>query len=64
MSLSLKEIEVVEVLTGSYGLDYDFAKEIALITGGDMQKSKVAANSFTVSKWSRDRVLESLRIFR
>jgi hypothetical protein len=64
VSLNKNEIEVIEFLTGSYGLDYEFAKEIAKMTYGDLRKAEAAADAFKVGRWSREQVLDSIRSLR
>jgi hypothetical protein len=52
MELSKKQIDVVEVLTGTHDLDYETAKRIAAETNGDMEKAllEVSYLKFTKKK--------------
>lgn len=60
MKLSDKEVEVVEILTGSEGVEYDVAVEIAKSTDGDMMKAKNAAIMLRRG-WTLIEVLDSLK---
>ncbi|NEW04664.1 hypothetical protein GK047_01330 [Paenibacillus sp. SYP-B3998] len=57
-----KEIEVVEVLTGSYGIYYDYAVQIAKVTYGDMTKAKIAADMMNIQNASIESVIAAITL--
>jgi len=59
--LDKKEIEVVEILTGTYGIFYDHALQIAKATYGDMTKAEVAAKMITVHNLKIEAVLGAIK---
>ncbi|PYE51504.1 hypothetical protein HUB98_05765 [Paenibacillus barcinonensis] len=60
MSLNEKQADVLEFLTGTHELEYDFAKEIAIVTYGDMDAAIGALTLYKLG-WSEEEVLKSIR---
>lgn len=46
MELTQKQIDVIEILTETEGLDYEIARKIAIETNGDLIRARTAASDY------------------
>ncbi|MGN7354421.1 hypothetical protein ACTHPJ_24060 [Paenibacillus amylolyticus] len=46
MELTASQINVIEILTESEGLDFDIARKIAIETNGDLSKARIVGSDY------------------
>ncbi|WP_337034830.1 hypothetical protein [Paenibacillus illinoisensis] len=44
MKLTANQINIIEILTGTEGIDYETAQQIAIETDGDLTKARIAVS--------------------
>lgn len=54
MKLMQNQIDVIEVLTGTEGLDNEIARKIAIETNGDLGKARRAVSDYKLSVRNRN----------
>lgn len=56
MELTQKQIDVIEILTQTEGLDYEIARKIAIETNGDLIRARTVASNYKYHENTRKKL--------